>query len=129
MENFTPGQLLALAIGMLLAAAGAVNTVGSALEKIAKARKAAQAPNEEQNRQLHELNEWRREIEEWRREVGRKLSSDHQELREIRDGLSASCQVQLALLDHALHGNNVKQMQDARDVLYNYMTHPDKRKE
>ena len=122
MENFTPGQLLLIAMGMLLAAASAINTLGSALEKIAKAKKAAQAPNEEQNRQIKELQEWRKEVD-------RKLRSDHQELREIRDGLGASCQVQLALLDHALHGNNVKQMQDARDALYNYMTHADHRKE
>lgn len=122
MENFTPGQLLVLAIGMLLAAAGAVNTLGSAAEKIAKAWRAAKAPNDVQNDRLEAL-------EKWREEVDRKLHSDHQELREIRDGLCASYQAQLALLDHALNGNNVKQMQDARDGLYNLLTHPDKRKE
>ena len=114
MENLTPGELFAIAIGIILAVAGAVNTVGSALEKIDKAKKAAQAPNAEQDQRLHEL-------EEWRKEVDRKLNSDKQQLDEIHDGMRVSHLAQLALLDHALNGNNVDQMQDAKDALQKYL--------
>lgn len=121
MGDLTPGEIFALLCGLLLAAAGAINTVGSALEKIAKARKAAQAPNEEQNRQLKELQEWRQEMEEWRKEVVRKLTSDKAELSEIKDGLQAIFQGQLALLDHGLDGNNIEQMQNAKTVLQHHL--------
>lgn len=110
MENLTPGQIVAVVCGLILAAAGAINTVGSAIEKIAKAKKAAQAPNEEQDRRLHEL-------EEWRKEVDRKLSSDKMQLEEIHRGLQASYQAQLALLDHGIDGNNITQMQAAKQAL------------
>ena len=114
MGSLTPGEIIALVFGLLLAAAGAVNTVGSAVEKIVKARKAAQAPNEEQDRRLHEL-------EEWRQEVDRKLRNDKVQLDAIQDGLRAIYQGQLALLDHGLDGNNIKQMQDAKEVLQHHL--------
>lgn len=114
MENLTPGEILALACGLVLAVAGFINTVGSALEKIAKARKAAQAPNAEQDKRLHAL-------EEWRKEVDRKLANDNDKLEEINDGLRAIYQGQLALLDHGIDGNNIKQMQDAKEVLQHHL--------
>ena len=121
MGDLTPGEIFALVCGLVLAAAGAVNTVGSAVEKIAKARKAAQAPNEEQNRRITELEEWRKETAEWRKEVNRKLRDDKEQLDAIQDGLQAIYQGQLALLDHGLDGNNVKQMQDAKTVLQHHL--------
>ena len=45
-------QAVGIVIGALLILAGAVNTVGSAWEKVASVRKAAKAPNDEQNRRL-----------------------------------------------------------------------------
>ena len=114
MENYTPGEIIAFLFAFVLAAAGAVNTVGNALDKIAAAKRAAQAPNAEQDRRLHEL-------EEWRTEVDRKLSSDKQQLDEIHDGMRVSHLAQLALLDHALNGNNIDQMQDAKDALQKYL--------
>lgn len=114
MENYTPGEIVAFVLCLVLAAAGAINTVGSAVEKIAKAKKAAQAPNAEQDRRLQEL-------EEWRKEVDRKLSNDKEQLAAIRDGLQAIYQGQLALLDHGLDGNNVEQMQNAKTVLQHHL--------
>ena len=114
MGDLTPGEIFAIVCGLVLAAAGAINTVGSAVEKIAKARKAAQAPNEEQDRQL-------RELQEWRKEVDRKLRDDKKQLDAIQDGLQAIYQGQLALLDHGLDGNNVEQMQNAKTVLQHHL--------
>lgn len=114
MENLTPWEVCVVVVGALLAVATFINTVGSAVEKISKARKAAQAPNDRQDERLKEL-------EEWRKEVDRKLNNDKQQLDEIHDGLRASYQAQLALLDHGIDGNNIKQMQDAKVVLQKHL--------
>lgn len=114
MENLTPWEVFVVAVGALLAVATFINTVGSAVEKIAKARKAAQAPNDRQDERLSAL-------EEWRKEVDQKLTSDKQQLDEIHDGLRASYQAQLALLDHGIDGNNIKQMQDAKALLQRHL--------
>ena len=49
------------------------------------------------------------------------LSNDKKQLDEIHDGLRASYQAQLALLDHGIDGNNIKQMQDAKTVLQKHL--------
>ena len=121
MGELTPGEIFAILCGLLLAAAGAVNTVGSAVEKIAKARKAAQAPNEEQNRRIHELEEWRKEQTEWQKDVNRKLRNDNDQLQAVNDCMRVLLQGQLALLDHGIDGNNIKQMQDAKEVLQHHL--------
>lgn len=122
MENLTPREICVFAVGALLAVAGFINTVGAALDRIAKARQAAQAPNKEQDERLSKLEGRMNNVE-------RMLGNDKGQLDKINSGLEASFQVQLALLDHALNGNNIKQMQDARDGLLAYLTHPNKRKE
>lgn len=121
MGDLTPGEIFAILCGLLLAAAGAVNTVGSAVEKIAKARKAAQAPNEAQNQRLHELEEYRKELEDWRKEVNRKLNNDNDQLLAVNECMRVLLQGQLALLDHGIDGNNIKQMQDAKEVLQHHL--------
>lgn len=133
MENLTPGELFLVAVGLLLAAAGFVNTIGSAAEKIGKVFKAAKAPNEAQDSRLDDLEEWRKNmeaenlparvggLETWRTEAKGMLATDKRELKEIHDGLRVSHLAQLALLDHALNGNNIKEMQDAKDALQKYL--------
>ena len=110
----TPTEIVWVVIGAVLVLCGAITTVGNAVEKIAKARKAAKAPNDRQNERLDEL-------EKWRTEVDRKLNSDKIQLDEIHNGLRASYQAQLALLDHGIDGNNIKQMQDAKEVLQQHL--------
>jgi hypothetical protein len=121
MGDLTPGEIFALVCGLVLAAAGAINTVGSAVEKIAKARKAAQAPNEEQDRRLSEMETWRTEMETWRKEVMRNFRNDKDQLQAVNDCMRVLLQGQLALLDHGLDGNNIKQMQDAKEVLQHHL--------
>lgn len=114
MKNLTPWEVCAVVVGALLAVASAINVVASAWEKISNARKAAQAPNDRQDERLAAL-------EAWRTEVDRKLSTDKEQLDEIHNGLRASYQAQLALLDHGIDGNNIKQMQDAKVVLQKHL--------
>jgi hypothetical protein len=133
MKNLTPGQLFMVAIGLVLAIAGFINQVGSAAEKFGKAWRAAKAPNEAQDSRLDALEEWRKEmaaanlparmqsLEDWRTEAKGMLAKDKKELDDIHDGLRVNNLVQLALLDHALNGNNIDQMQDAKKALQKYL--------
>ena len=114
LENYSPGTIVVFVVLLVMALANFVNQVGGALEKIAAARRAAAAPDEEQNRRLTEL-------EEWRKEVDRDRKNNRQQLDEIHEGLRASYQAQLALLDHGIDGNNIKQMQDAKTVLQKHL--------
>lgn len=110
MGEFTPAQAWAA----ILAVASAIVLLSNAAEKIVKAWQAAKAPNAKQDKRIEEL-------EKWREEVDRKLSSDKQQLAEIHEGLRASYQAQLALLDHGIDGNNIKQMQDAKEALQQHL--------
>lgn len=114
MENFTPGQLVAIAIGILLAVAGAVNTIGSAVEKLAKLKTAAEAPNRTQDAEIAELKQRMDKVED-------KLRNDKQELLEIRESNRITALGLIALLDHSLDGNNVRQMQAAKDELNHWL--------
>lgn len=133
MASLTPGQVFLVCIGTLLALAGFINQTGNALEKVAKVWRAAKAPNEAQDSRLDGLEAWRKEmtaadlpgrvksLEGWRTEAEGKLANDKKELDAIHDGLRVSHLAQLALLDHALNGNNIDQMQDAKDALQKYL--------
>ena len=111
MENINPAATWAA----VLAVASAIVLLANAAEKIVKAVKAAKAPNEEQNTRLDAL-------EKWREEVDRKLGNDNRALANIQEGNHAMYKALLALLDHGIDGNNIKQMQDAKSELYNHLT-------
>lgn len=100
--------------GALLGVASAIVLLSNAAEKIGKAVQAAKAPNLEQNERLAEL-------EEWRKRVDRKLESDQHRLESIEQGNRASQRALLALLDHGIDGNNIKQMQDAKEMLQTHL--------
>ncbi len=110
METWTPGEVWTA----LLAVASAIVLLSNAAKAIAQAWQAAKAPNAAQNDRLDAL-------EAWKVEVDRKLGNDKKQLEEIHDGLRASYQAQLALLDHGIDGNNIKQMQDAKEVLQQHL--------
>ena len=114
MENLTPGMIIALVIGGLMALAGFINTVGSAFEKVVKAVKVAKAPNTEQNERLATL-------EDWRKEVDRRLDKYHQHFDTLDDGSRVTQLALLALLDHGIDGNNIQQMQHAKEELQNHL--------
>ena len=98
----------------VLATASAIVLLANAFEKIVKAVKAARAPNLKQDERLDEL-------EAWRRTVDHKLNRDNERLENIEEGDRAIQRALLALLDHGLDGNNIKQMQDAKMALQNHL--------
>lgn len=114
MGNLTPGAIIALVIGGLLALAGFINTVGSAIEKVSKAVNAAKAPNVTQNDRLDAL-------EKWREEVDRRLDKGSKHFNTLDDGSRVTQLALLALLDHGIDGNNITQMQHAKEELQNHL--------
>lgn len=110
MENITPGAILAA----VLAATSAFLLIAQAVEKIIQAVKAAKVPNAEQNKRLDDL-------EEWKRDVDRKLINDNNHLNAIDEGARVTQRALIALLEHGIDGNNIKQMQDAKTELQNHL--------
>ena len=115
LDQLTPGQVFMLLIGVVLVAAGAVNTVGSAIERIIKLRQAVTSPNEDQNRRLDAL-------EKWRTEVDQKLGRDFAAFRSLEESTAVTQRALLALLGHGLHGNNVAEMTASEQELKTYLT-------
>lgn len=110
MGNFTPEQIWS-GIAFIFSA---IILTANAFEKIAGAVKAAKAPNVQQNDRLDRL-------EEWQKEVDKKLSQDVDRFDAIEAGNRVTQRAILALLDHGIDGNNVKQMQDAKEELQNHL--------
>lgn len=98
----------------VLAVASAVVLLSNAAEKLVKAWKVAKAPNDQQNERLDAL-------EDWKRIVDGKLNKDNERLESIEEGNRATARALLALLDHGIDGNNIKQMQDAKESLQNHL--------
>ena len=110
MDNITPETIWTV----LLSVASAFVLLSNAAEKIVKAYKTAKAPNVRQDERLSELEKWRDKVE-------RRLSNDDDRLREIEKGDRAMQRALLALLDHGIDGNNIKQMQDAKEELQDHL--------
>lgn len=110
MEGITAENLWAL----LLAGASALVLLANAGEKVAKIVQTLKAPNANQDKRLDEL-------EDWRESVDRMLASDKKHLENIDEGNRATQRALLALLDHGIDGNNIKQMQEAKDELRSYL--------
>lgn len=98
----------------VLAVASAIVLLSNAAEKIAKARQIAKAPNVK-------LDERVSDIEEWRKGVDQKLDNDKKRLDGIDSGNRVTQLALLALLDHGIDGNNIDQMQHAKEELQNHL--------
>ena len=114
MENLTPGEIFAFAIGAVLALAGAVSTIGSAVEKIVKVVKAAKAPEQQQNAEIEEIKERLDKVE-------RKLENDKQQIADAKECNHVLTKGMLALLEHGINGNNIDQMRDAKNGVEAYL--------
>ena len=106
MEYLTPTQIWTT----VLAVASAVVLLSNAAEKIAKTWQAAKAPNAKQDERLSALECWKKEVDE-------KLSHDHARFEEQGRDNRVTMRALLALLDHGLDGNNITQMQHAKEEL------------
>ena len=110
MDSITPSLIWTT----ILAIASAFVLLSNAAEKIVKAWKAAKAPNVKQDERLTAL-------EAWKKTVDIKLDKDNDRMEIMEEGNRATQRAILALLDHGIDGNNIKQMQDAKEALQNHL--------
>lgn len=99
---------------IMFSTASAIVLISNAVEKIVKAYKSAKAPNIRQDERLLALEKWKDSVE-------RRLNADNDSLRDIEKGDRAMQRALLALLDHGIDGNNIKQMEDAKEELQNHL--------
>jgi len=98
----------------VLSGASALVLLANAAEKIGKAIQHAKAPNKYQDERIDGL-EARMDV------VETKLGTDKQALAALQEGNHAMYKALLALLDHGIDGNNIKQMQDAKSELQEHL--------
>ena len=99
---------------IILAVASAIVLLSQAAEKIGKAVQLAKAPNVKQDQRLEK-------VEKHLEAVDRFLASDKKRLESLEEGNRATQRALIALLDHGIDGNNIKQMEDAKTELNNYL--------
>lgn len=110
MEHLTPTEVWTA----VLAAASAVVLLVNAAKAIVTAWQAAKAPSAQQNQRLDALETWKAEVDKRLEKGGNHF-----------DAIDASNRVTqlalLALLDHGIDGNNIDQMQHAKEELQNHL--------
>lgn len=106
MANFSATEVLAVFSAIVL--------IANALEKIAKAWRVAKAPNARQDERLDK-------VEKRLDDHDACLAADKQRLDTIDKGDRAIQRALLALLDHGIDGNNLVQMQRAKEELQNHL--------
>lgn len=110
MENLTSAEITTA----VLAVASAIVLLVNAGEKIVSVIKAAKAPHDNITDRLEAL-------EAWQKSVDSKLAIDKARLDGFEEGNRASQRALLALLDHGIDGNNIEQMQHAKESLQNHL--------
>lgn len=110
MGNWSPAEVWAA----VLAVASAIVLIANAAEKIAKAVKAAKAPGEQIIKRLEELENRMEKAE-------KKLENDKEHFEAIDASNRVTQVALLALLDHGIDGNNLKQMQQAKEELQTHL--------
>lgn len=114
MQGLTPVEVAIVVFGAILAIASAVNTLGSAAEKVIKAVRSSRAPNEAQDARLDAL-------EADMREVKTKLGADYKHLSSLDECNQVTLQALIALLAHGIDGNNMEQMINAKKALETHL--------
>lgn len=109
-----PAEIVMLAIGSVLAVAGAISTLGSAANWLVKLVQVIKAPNAEQDQQIAELQEWRKSVDQ-------KLENDNRRIIKQADSDRITQRAMLALLSHGIDGNHIDQMVKARDALQEHL--------
>ena len=110
MDNVTPAAL----VGIILAVAGAISTLGGAANWLVKLVQVFKAPNAEQDKRLDEL-------EAHMKDVDRFLDADKHRLDAMDESTRVTQRALLALLAHGIDGNHQKQMQEAKNELESHL--------
>ena len=88
--------------------------VGSVVTLFVTIQKAVARPNQTQNDRLSAL-------EEWKKTVDTRLKSGEEHFSSIDDGNRITQASLLALMSHAINGNDIENLKRARDELQDYL--------
>ena len=99
---------------IVLTAASAIVLLSNAAEKIAKAVKAAKAPEQRQDDEISEIKTRLSKLET-------KLSKDEDQLKDTKECNRVLTEGMLALLEHGINGNNIDQMRKAKKGVESYL--------
>lgn len=114
MDNLSVGQTILVVIGAILTVCTIVSTVGNAVEKIVKARKAVIAPELRQDDEINDIKERLDKVE-------RKLENDKVQIADSKECNHVLTKGMLALLEHGINGNNIEQMREAKNDVNTYL--------
>lgn len=109
--TFTPQQILELVLWVC----GAIVSVSAAIAVIVKVVQKAKAPEKNQNERIDKLE---KEMEKFKQF----FENDNRRLRKLEDGNIVTQQALLALLSHALNGNDMDSLKKAKEHLESYLT-------
>lgn len=106
--------MVTISMSALLAICGAIVSFSAAAGAIAKAVRVIKRPQEIQDEHIDVLNE-RMDA------VHNKLANDNERLDDLETGMQYVLESLFALLAHALDGNDIDKMKDAKDNLNTYL--------
>jgi len=113
--SFTPYEIYTF----LMALCGAIITLAAATAVIIKVVQRARQPEESQNKRIEDLEKKVERFEQL-------FDNDNKRLIELEKGNRVTQQALLALLSHALNGNDVDSLKKAKAKMENYLLGVDK---
>lgn len=90
-------------------------TVGAVVTLFITVSKAAQRPNQTQDERLDALEKWQAEVE-------KRLETGSSHFERIDSGNRVTQRALLALMSHAINGNDIDKLRKAKDDLETYLT-------
>ena len=115
--SFTPSEL----VGFITAIGGAIVTIGAVITLIFKLVNKAKAPEIKQNERLDTLESDVKQIKEQNKVFTQYFINDDRRFKEIEKSTKITQGALLALLKHALNGNDLTTLKDAEKELEAYL--------
>jgi uncharacterized protein YgfB (UPF0149 family) len=115
--SFTPSEL----VGFITAIGGAIVTIGAVITLIFKLVNKAKAPEIKQNERLDALETDVKQIKEQNKVFTQYFINDDRRFKEIEKSAKITQGALLALLKHALNGNDLTTLKDAEKELEAYL--------
>lgn len=115
--SFTPAQLISIILGIC----AAIVTISAAIGVIAKALDKARAPEEEQNKRLDNIDKRLDDIDKTIAKFKEFFTNDDNRFKAIEKSNKITQTALLALLKHALNGNDVDELKEAEKSLEEYL--------
>lgn len=114
---FTPSELVACILG----ACGLITAIAAAWAAVVKAWRWLRKPNAKQDERLDMHDQRLQQHAEILARHDTFFANDKHRIDDIEDGNKVTQKAILALLANAIDGNNVQQMESARDDLQSYL--------